>query len=300
MLNSFLTSRLASGCSPRTVTWYEQMISRFLSWMDQAGVSWPPGPEDVESFLSDERRSGLSPSTVAGRYRALSAWFSWLVARGHLPGSPMDHVARPRVPRRIPRRVEVGQLAKLLETIPQDGTWVDARDRLILLLLFWTGLRLAELAALEVRDLDSSRRLVRVRAGKGGRDRFVPYPVEIGPALLSYLMARPPWSGPELFLSSDGGRAGGRVRGVLTDNGIRQMIRRRCQRAGVPYVNPHAFRHGLAMALLNSGEADLSLVARILGHSSTSITQRFYAQWTDDGMRSKYDRAARAIAEADD
>lgn len=98
-------------------------------------------------------------------------------------------------------------------------------------------------------------------------------------SFLEYIYARPLSDTDKVFLSADGMLA---PRDVLTPNGLRQMVRRRCAAAGIEYRNPHAFRHGLAIYILNNG-GDISLVKRILGHSHIQTTE-IYARWMTDGM----------------
>lgn len=295
-LKAFLMAKEAAGRSPATLAFYSQNIGVFISFLHGSGVngsSWLH-PETFETFLVRERRGKLSLATVHARYRALRAFFNWLQDRGELSGSPLLHVAEPLVPATAPRQVSLAEIDRLVESIPRgdDAAWIDGRDRLILILLFWTGLRLAEMAGLWVSDVDTRQRLIHVRKGKGGKDRYVPFPEGTAALLLSYLMARPPWGGPELFLSNDG--AGG-VRGVLTGPGIRAMVRRRCGLAGVAYRNPHAFRHGFAMTLLNAGGMEMGILSRLLGHSSVKVTQEIYANWMTETLRREYDLAQSAV-----
>mgnify|MGYP001381370907 CR=1 FL=1 len=103
-------------------------------------------------------------------------------------------------------------------------------------------------------------------------------------SFVEYLYARPAWRDDSLMLSSD---VQGCVRGVLLPNGLRLMLRRRCEAAGVRYLNPHSFRHGLAVYLLNNG-GDMSLVQRILGHSSIQTTALHYAEWVTEGLTKEF------------
>lgn len=283
-LDDFLTAKAAANLSPRTIEWYEGQLGPWVAWLDQMGAD-PLDPATVRAYLA-ARRQEKGDRAVLPAYRALSAFFRWQVAQDAIGANPLERVARPKAPRRAPRQVSFEHYEALLASIGGDS-WIDARDRLIVQLLFLCGIRVGELVGLGVVDIDLQRRLLRV-VGKGNRERLVPVWAAIGPPLLEYLMRRPPWPGPELLLSSDG--AGG-VRGVLTDEGVRQRLRLLCKRAGLPHMNPHAFRHGLAMHLLNGGHADMSLIQRILGHADITTTQRVYAEWLTEGMLSAYDEA---------
>lgn len=302
LVGLFLASKRAAGLSARTVEWYDGQLRWFFGWLEAAGVSgesWLQ-PSTVRAALAAENgrveAGEISAHTLEARYRALSAFFSWLrewlrEERG-CAVDPMRGVKRPKTPKKTPRRTTVDQVNQLLAAIPEAGDWVDLRDRLAILLLFWLGLRRSEVVGLHAADFDMGRRQVVIRGAKGDKDRILPFPPVVGAALLSYAMSRPPQE-EGLFLSASGWR---NVRGKLTANGLRQMVHRRCADAGLPPLNPHSFRHGLAMAMLNEGGADLAVVSRMLGHSSVTVTRRFYADYTDDGLKNAYNAAVRGIA----
>jgi integrase len=155
------------------------------------------------------------------------------------------------------------------------------------MLMFWSGLRVAELTSLRVQDVDIAKRLVTVRRGKGGKSRLVPCAPDLGVTMLAYLLARPAFAGDALFASNDGY---GGVRGDLTVVGVRLMLRRCCQAAGLRYMHPHLFRHGFAMLFLNNG-MQLSAVSAAMGHSDPKVTTDIYAHWLTDGLSQEYDLA---------
>lgn len=296
-MEQFLLAKEAAGLSPRTLEWYRDQIAVYLAWLPCA-LDWDQ-PATVEAYLAAQRRLALSPSTVAARYRALSVWFGWLLRRGEIAASPIRAVDRPKVPKVLVEHVRLSHFRRLYASIgnsPSSGlgtgeVWIDLRDRCLLLLLFWSGLRVSETLRLCLRDVDPAARLVTVRGGKGGKDRIVPCAPELGPEMLGYLMARPPWTGTELFLSNDG--AGG-VRGLMTASGVRQMLRRRSALAGVPYMSPHKHRHGFAMLFLNAG-MPMSALAEAMGHSSEQVTANFYASWLTEGPSRQYEAARRRV-----
>lgn len=293
-LDRFCTAKLAAGRSERTVRWYREQVGRYLDWLDAADGGCPPGadpwsPETIEDFLAAERSRGLKSATLSARYRALSAWCGWLVLREHLGKSPVGMVERPTVQRLPVPYVRLTEFQQLYTAIEGDA-WGDHRDRALLLLMFWSGLRVSEVVALRVTDVDAAARLVTVREAKSGEGRIVPCPPQLGPVVLAYLMRRPPlpatMEAATLFASNDGA---GHVRGALTVHGVRLMLRRRCERADVRWLNPHAFRHGFAMEFLNAG-MDMSAVSRALGHSNEQITAAVYAHWLTDGLQAEYDQ----------
>lgn len=169
-------------------------------------------------------------------------------------------------------------------------TSMESGYRLIVRTLFWSGLRLGELSALNVADVDFTEEVIHVRHGKGDKGRLVPLHPSLPYEAMEYLKNRPaaPTGEMALFLGSWGD---GAPRGRFLGNGLRHMRRRRAKRAGVPYWNPHAYRHAVAMKLLNDGEVELGIVSKILGHSSPEITRRIYANFVDTSIKRAYSAA---------
>lgn len=290
LLGRFLTAKTAAGLSPRTLEWYRNELTAFSRWLQRDAAL--ATPEDIDAYLAERRARGIALATVDGHYRALSGFFKWLVTRRYIKRkqNPMRAVDRPRVPDSKPRQVQIDQFEQLLKSLPRE-TWIDHRDRLGIVTIFLTAVRVAELVALRIDDYNFVESTLIVRAGKGGHMRHVPLLPVIKVEFAEYMMVRPAWSGDEVFLAADGGSLG--VSNALTSSGFRQMLKRRCQRAGVPYLNPHAFRHGLAMYLLNEKGAEMSLIQRILGHKNVQTTAAIYAKWRDDGVHKNYMRIMR-------
>lgn len=283
LLRRFLTAKEASNRASTTVAWYDRQISGFLLWIDAPEIASDELPALIDGYLSSERKRGVKPSSVAARYRALSAWLNWCSRRKLIDRNPIPELDKPSVPKEQAQHVTLSECNALLSSIV-GNEWADQRDRLILTLLFWSGLRAAELTGLYVTDVDTRAGTVLVRHGKGQKARVVPTAPTVGAMLLGYLYSRPAYTGPELLLSSDGYVG---VRGPLTPAGLRQVLERLSKRAGVPYLHPHAWRHGFAMLFLNEG-ANLSAVSAMMGHSSTSVTQSVYASWQTRGLLREY------------
>lgn len=288
LLRRFLVAKTAAGLSPRSIAWYEEQIGVYLRWCDSLA------PDAIDRFLARQRAAGLSPASIAARYRALRAWCMWLVRRNLIADNPFDRIDRPRLPQKQMRHVTYGEFSALLDSA-SGGEWTACRDRALLLLLYWSGLRVGELIALTAHEIDVQRRIVFVRSGKGNKDRLVPCHPDVAAALVGYLFTRPQWDGPELWLSNDGY---GGARGPLTAEGVRQMLRRRCKRIGLRHLNPHAFRHGYAMAMLNAG-MHLSAVADTMGHHSVKVTEQTYARWLTGPLQREYDAALKRATGAD-
>jgi site-specific recombinase XerD len=184
----------------------------------------------------------------------------------------------------LPKQATVAEYEALINSM-SGATWVDARDRLIVNVLFLCGLRRTEVANLAGDDFHTVEHVLHVRGGKGGRDRLVPLLPAVERALAEYVFVRPAVTTGAFLAAADG--AGKARSSGLSSNAVYQLLRRRCRRAGLRMLNPHSFRHGLAMYLLNAG-GDMSLVQKILGHAQITTTARHYAEWLTAGVVREY------------
>lgn len=286
-------SVVAAGLSPATVTWYASQLRIFEHWRTESGhPDLVPTISVLEHFIAWQQHQKLRPRTVHARYRAIAAVLNFgerrrLISRDE---NPVHWVRPPRIPRERPRHVEYADLHRLLDAIPGER-WIDHRNRLILNLLFFSGLRLGELCALQVADIDLERLEVFVRRGKGAKPRMVPCAPHVRPVLLTYLFSRPS-SAKDLFLASRGPLAAAGTR--LTPEGVRTMLKLLCRMAGLPNFSPHSFRHGFAMFLRNNG-ADLSDIAAAMGHTTTQVTQMYYAFTLAPAVRTAYNAALKRL-----
>lgn len=278
--------------APTTLTWYTEQFAAYTRWRTANNLPDAlPTADDIDSFLSAETGS---PATVHARYRALRALCNWLQKRKKItaddnPFTLLDPDDAPAVPQTIRRHATAADVRRLLDSI-QPITWLDHRDRLIILILYYSGLRRAELCRLKVGDIDTTKGEITVLHGKGDKARVVPCIDDVRTALAAYLYSRPQHT-EHLLLASDGYEG---VKGHLAPEGVRQMLIRRCAQAGIAYLNPHAFRHGFAMWLLNAG-ARLTTVSTAMGHSDPHITHKVYAHTTAQTVRAEYEDALRRV-----
>ena len=294
-LSDFLTYQLSLNHSEATVEWYRYQLQRYLKWLGDR----PHTTGNVRAYLAASRsgdkeagKKGNRPATVAGHWRALRTWYQFLTAEGHIDANPMEGVMEPKVPDTEPRRAQLNEYLMLLDSI-ERRTWLDVRDRLVITVLFLCGVRRSEAARLLPSDFRVDDHYLLVRQGKGGGDRRIPLLPAVERVLVEYLFVRPPSTIPQLFIGANGHGSSGDY--ALTSTGIYQMLRRRCRVAGLRTLNPHSFRHGLAMYLLNEAGADMSLVQRILGHSQITTTVRYYAQWLDKGVFREYSERMKIV-----
>lgn len=272
LIERYLISCEARNLRPKSIADYNYHLRCYLDALPDDPLS----PLAIEQFLAQRRTDGFSDATIVGDYRALRALFRWCVKRKLIAENPIDSVDPPRERPRIPKRVKPAEYFAILDAIP-TGHWIDLRDRLIIQVLFLSGVRVGECAQLLVDDFDLSSRQIVSRDGKVG-DRMVPMLEPVAKAFIAYMFARPAYDTDRIFLSATTKRT---VRGVLTSEGIQERMKVLCKRAGVPHRSPHKFRHGLAMYLRSAG-ADTGLIQKILGHADPSTTERIYARWEAD------------------
>lgn len=285
-LADFVVSKTASGLSMSTVKWYAASVRRYSEWTDAVGAA-NEKPETVEGYLAHLRTDGRSAFYIAGCYRALSVFFRWMVERRGLSVSPMAVISPPQTPVKRVTHISAAQFKRLYDSIAVDKWW-QLRDRAILLILFYCGLRASELLSLRLDSVDRDRCLLLVGAGKGDKDRDVPCTDEVITQIDLYLSQRPAFDSQALFLACARGRQS--ARGPLAYDGLKEMLRRRCKAAGILHFSAHKFRHAYAMVFANAG-MPLSALSASMGHSSVSVTERFYARWQTAPLSAVYNQA---------
>jgi integrase/recombinase XerC len=243
---------------------------------------------DVRAWLAS-LHGRRHPSTLGRKLAALRTFFRYLVQDGRCALDPTAGIPAPRAPKRLPRPLPVDDCLTLVEADPEDAPEPRAlRDRALVELLYGGGLRVGELASLDVRDVDLHRGDVRVR-GKGGVERVVPLPDQTRRAIARYLDARraPGLLSQPLFTAL---RARGGVPRRLDTRDVRRILRARAISAGLAgRVHPHRLRHSYATHLLDMG-ADLREIQELLGHRSLSTTEKYTAV-SAERLVEVYDRA---------
>ncbi|WP_020575676.1 tyrosine recombinase XerC [Actinopolymorpha alba] len=243
----------------------------------------------LRGWLAHLQATGQARTTLARRAAAVRTFTAWAHRRGVLAADPGGLLGTPKLRRPLPGVLRQGEARSLMDvaaTASDDGSPVGRRDRAILEVLYATGIRVGELVALDVDDLDHERSVVRV-LGKGSKERSVPYGVPATEALADYLtqgrtaLTRP-GSGPALFLGVRGGR--------LDQREVRRLVHARlADVADAPDLGPHGLRHSAATHLLEGG-ADLRSVQEMLGHASLATTQT-YTHVSAERLRAIYRQA---------
>ena len=255
---------------------YRRDLTKWVAFAEAAGFALEDAaPDHVTEFL-DRLRKGkppaaapMAPSSVARTLVSVRAFYRFLVREGGLDADPTSRVGSPSRPRSIPKAISLEQVERLIESPPRD--LLGRRDTAMLEVLYGAGLRISELIALDVDDVDLDDGVVLVRSGKGGKGRMVPLGSAARKALDDYLVQTRPEllgrgrGGAALFLNSRGGRLG--------RQGCWKVLKSHARTAGLDrLVSPHTLRHSFATHMLDAG-ADIRVVQELLGHSSLATTQ---------------------------
>ncbi|MGW8528353.1 MULTISPECIES: tyrosine recombinase XerC [Nocardiopsidaceae] len=272
------------GRSPHTVRGYLADLRSLLAFLEENGYR----VEDldvllVRGWLSRSRDAGASRATVSRRVAAVRALTRYLHREGVLAADPGPRLSGPSQRRSLPAVLDEGQAAAALSRPPGDAP-LDLRRRAVVEVLYATGVRVAELCALDLADVDRERDTVRV-LGKGAKERTVPVGAPALDALDAWLSGgRPEMAsaavGAALFVGARGGRLGVRQ--------AREDVHAYLRAAGADGA-PHGLRHSAATHLLNGG-ADLRSVQEFLGHASPRSTQ-IYTHVSVERLRDTYRRA---------
>ncbi|MDG2488944.1 MAG: tyrosine recombinase XerC [Roseibacillus sp.] len=273
--------------SPRTLSNYEHALRTFRGWSKDRFSQWANcDPDHFRSYLFDCMKQELARSTIRLHFSALRSFYKYLVSRHGLPKSPVAEIQLPKLERQLPVVMTLRQIEQLLALpakIPREKQappWLALRDTAILELFYSTGLRLAELVSLEVRDLESLSDTLRV-VGKGSKERIVPIGSHAMKAIEAYRQGAKVIDGP-LFVS--------KLRKRLSTRSINSLLKKYLSHSDIPFnITPHKLRHSFATHLLDAG-ADLRSVQALLGHSSLSTTQ-IYTHVTKERLREAYDQA---------
>jgi integrase/recombinase XerC len=269
------------GASPHTIRSYRADLHDCVGFLERRGLGTLVDADArvVRGYLADLHDRGLARTSIARRLATLRSFFRYLIRRGRMRINPAREVRTPSLPGRLPAHLPIDQSQALFRQPPGDEL-ADRRDRAVLEVLYATGVRVAELAGLDVEDTDLGEGSVRV-LGKGRKERIVPLGSKAVDAVRAYLADREGSRGP-LFRNARGGR--------LTVRSLHRIVRARARAAGLAgRVTPHTLRHTFATHLLDAG-ADLRLIQELLGHARLATTQR-YTHVSADRLAKVYDAA---------
>jgi site-specific recombinase XerD len=238
----------------------------------------------LREWLGHLHGQGLQPASLRRKLATVRSLFQYLVREGRLSKNAAKLLRTPKLPKKLPSVLTAEQANGLIDEVGRCDLHQanPARDAAIFELLYGCGLRVGELCGLDVDDIDTAERWIRVR-GKGKKERQVPYGSKAAAALAKYLAERRPAAGGgAVFLNSRGGR--------INDRTVRQVIKfYSTMISGDPTLHPHSLRHAYATHLLSDG-ADLRSIQELLGHARLSTTQR-YTQVSLEDLIAVYDKA---------
>jgi tyrosine recombinase XerC len=254
-----------------TLKAYRREVSNVIAFLsDQCAVSEPAGVDAaaIRSYLAHLHQRRLAARSIERALAAVRTYFRFLASEGLVATNPADGVPHPRARRPNPEVVDRYAIEELLDGLPE--TPAGSRDAVVLELLYGSGLRVGELVAIDLADIQIGQRMLRVR-GKGRRERLVPFGRRAAEAITRYLPHRARWRSAAqggddpLLVNQRGGR--------LSDRSVRRILNAAVQRtAQLHHLHPHALRHAFATHLLEAG-MDLRAIQELLGHSSLSTTQ---------------------------
>jgi site-specific recombinase XerD len=269
LLADFLFDKRIQECSPRTIRDYQDELTAFMRFVADGCVTQANQvtPFHIRAFLANLQELGRAPTTVNRAFGNLRTFSNWLVHEDYLEKSPCAKLKAPKVSHIIKPLIAPDQFQKLLSLCPAN-TFVGARRRAMYLLLWNSGIRLAELASLKRSDLDWEHRRIKV-FGKGARERYVPFRPEAQRPLRSYLRHLQ-GTQRELWIGIQGR--------PMTYQSIGKDLGRMFQRAGLNESLQdacHIFRRTYAMQLLEDG-LDVTFVQQIVGHSTLEVLRKHY------------------------
>ena len=258
------------GLSRNTILSYSHDLQIFTTFLISKNISDfdRVRPDTITSFIISEKKRGLSINSITRTMVAVRMLYKFLLSEGKLKTNPLTLIDSPKLWQRLPEFISVHKIDDLL-SVPDTKTKLGMRNKAILELLYATGARVSEVAAIQLEWINLEYRYMRCR-GKGSKERIVPLGTKAIEALQKYLtIDRPEIKNSKgstyLFLSKSG-------RPLRREN-VWVLVKNCALRAGIPgKVSPHTLRHSFATHLLENG-ADLRVVQEMLGHVNVSTTQ---------------------------
>jgi tyrosine recombinase XerC len=271
-LNQFLDYlRYERNASGHTVSAYRRDLTQLADYLEERDISLRRLDNvQIRGFMAQLHERRLKKSTVARKLAAIRSFLQFCIKQKWIAENPAKVVATPKQEKLVPSFLSEEEMANFLE-LPASKRPLDLRDKAILEVLYATGIRVSELAGMNLEDMNFQERLVRVR-GKGKKERLVPFGRIAEERLKSYLATRARFLKSKtgeraLFLNYQGERITSRSVERIVDKYIRRTALKR-------KISPHSLRHSFASHLLSRG-ADLRVIQELLGHESLATTQKY-------------------------
>lgn len=270
--------------SPQTLRAYSTDLEKFSHFTK--GRNFLNDINIMRNFVSNMSASGISKRSIARTLSCLRTFYSYLLKENYIKNNIAKLVRNPKLEKRLPAFLEENEIESLLSII--DGADFQAtRDRAILEVMYSGGLRVSEISALDINDIDFGQGIIHITKGKGGKERIAPIGGHATNAVKNYLSCRSAKlaqlgkTAKAIFINKSGTR--------LDVRSVRRLLNKWVLKAGLAKrISPHALRHSFATHLLNRG-ADLRAVQELLGHSSISTTQ-VYTHVSTHRLKEVYDR----------
>ena len=238
---------------------------------------------DIRSHIASRHRQGLSSTSLQRELSAIRSFFNFLLKKSLADNNPAQYIKAPKQARKLPKTLDVDQVNGLLEAGTNSA--LEIRDLAIFELFYSSGLRLSELVALNLTDIDLTDKSLMVKSGKGGKSRILPVGSKAITAINNWLPQRLKsclTTEDALFTSTRGKRLGQRS--------VELRLQQWCKKKGISEnIHPHMLRHSFASHLLESSQ-DLRAVQELLGHSNISTTQ-IYTHLDFQHLADVYDKA---------
>lgn len=276
-VNDYLDAITVQGFSSYTVTYRSRLLGLFVAWLGERGIEHPGEVtaqvlERYQRSLHYQRKADGSPlslPTQAGYLTAVKGLFRWLAKTNRILLNPAADIVPPRVERRLPRAILAHTEVEQVLALPDLNDPVGLRDRVIMEVLYSTGIRRGELCRLRVGDVDPARGTVHIVQGKGGRDRVIP----IGDRALAWVERYLTDARPRLASEPDLGIVFLTVAGDdLTPDHLTERVGRYIRQGTDKRGSCHAFRHTMATLMLDGG-ADIRHIQEMLGHAGLQTTE---------------------------
>jgi len=271
--------------SEHTIKSYQRDLNQLSGYCTEKAIGqWADLQQtDIRAFIAGRHRKNLSSKSLQRELSAIRSFYNYLLKQGLVSINPAQHIQAPKQARKLPKTLDVDQLSGLLEA--GASSLLEIRDLAMFELFYSSGLRLSELSALNLTDLDLPDSSLIVRIGKGGKSRILPIGSKAVTAIDNWLRQRAvkiPAAEPALFVSTRGTRLGQR--------NIELRLEQWCIKKGIAeHIHPHMLRHSFASHLLESSQ-DLRAVQELLGHSNISTTQ-IYTHLDFQHLAEIYDKA---------
>ncbi|HEX3935770.1 MAG TPA: tyrosine-type recombinase/integrase [Puia sp.] len=274
--------------SAHTIRSYQDDLEAFAAYVrDEFGgmeVGKIP-PAVVRSWLASLKDQGLSSRSVVRKISSLRSFYKYQLKNGAVEQSPMGAILAPKMSKRLPVYIEQKDMAVLFDEVRFPDDWEGWTDRLLLVILYYTGMRLSEVVGLRENQVDSGNRTIKV-LGKGNKERVIPVNAVLVAAVEEYsLKKRAELAAPDTeFLLV--GRKGRKLYPKYVYRAVRQYL---AQVTTIDQKSPHVLRHTFATHLMNAG-AELNSVKELLGHASLAATQ-VYTHNTIEKLKDIYKKA---------